>query len=104
MTDRAAAERFRQQELAGPKVLPQLIGPASLVGVCLGMLAAGVGWQLDGPGNLLLGVPLIGAVLLPLPGHLRQLGTGLLASLAVWFVAPFAFVSMYITLDAAGLA
>lgn len=96
-------ERFREQEEAGPRVLPHLIGPASLLGVCLGMLAIGIAWAADGPIRLLFGAPLAGAVLLPIPGHLRQLGTGLIASFGVWFSAAFGLISMFLTLEAAGL-
>lgn len=86
----------------GPRVLPHLVGPASLLGTCLGMLATGTAWVVDGPLQLLFGVPLIGAVLLPIPGALRHLGTGLLASLGVWFSATFGLAAMVLTLEVLG--
>jgi len=67
------------------KPLPSLLGPLSLLGVCLGMIA----WMLPalygGASGWLLLIPASGLVLSFLPfAWVRHVGTGLVASVLVW--------------------
>lgn len=73
----------REQAPAGDvRVIPRFIGPASLVGVCVGTLFVGLPLWLDARVYWLWTLPLLGIVLVPVPGWIRQFGTGLLLSLA----------------------
>lgn len=62
-----------------------LVGPGSLLGACLGTAAMLLPVLYGGSTAFLLGVPVVGVVLMLLPGaRVRRLGTGLLASGLVW--------------------
>ncbi|MDN5856561.1 MAG: hypothetical protein L0K86_27745 [Actinomycetia bacterium] len=67
------------------KTIPSLLGPLSLLGVCLGMVA----WMLPalygGASAWLLLFPASGLLLMFLPvSSVRHFGTGLVASVLVW--------------------
>lgn len=82
------------------RTIPSFIGPLSVLGVCLGMISWMVPLFYEALPALFIGVPVSGLVMMALPVvPLRQLGTGLVASVLVW---PFTLLGVLIfsgTLD-----
>lgn len=70
---------------APQRTMPTFLGPLSVLGVCLGMIAWVVPAFYGGATVWLFAVPLSGLLLVLLPvAPLRHLGTGLVASVLVW--------------------
>lgn len=67
-----------------PPETSQWHGPASAAGVFLGLTVTALPWTLGLDGAAVWacvgGPPLLGLLLLPVAGHLRRLGVGLVAS------------------------
>lgn len=77
------------------RVVPRFIGPASLVGVCIGTLLIGVSLWLGPRVHWLWLLPLLGSPLLMAPGRLRQFGAGLLLSLATVPSLGFSWLTLF---------
>lgn len=67
------------------RVIPTFIGPLSVVGTCLGMIAWVVPAFYGATTGWLIALPISGLVMLVLPvPPLRQLAVGLVASALMW--------------------
>lgn len=74
------------------RALPSFVGPLSLLGVCLGMIAWVTPAFYGGTTAWLIALPLSGILMLALPvAPVRHLGLGLVASVLVW---PFTVIGV----------
>ncbi|MDN5894272.1 MAG: hypothetical protein L0H93_09620 [Nocardioides sp.] len=77
---------------AEQRTMPSSLGPLSVVGVCVGMIAWVAPAFYGGMSVWLIALPLSGLLMLVLPvSPLRHLGLGLVASVLVW---PFTVIGV----------